>query len=390
MEDLTRRSVLASAAAALWAWPRTDRGPLPSAGARFLLPASQPPADDRPFFASGFIDHDPPLAYVHCPSICELPAGGLACVWYAGSREAVRDVSLYLAESPSREPASSASAWGIPRLVIDRDRAVADLDRFVDKVGNAVLFPDASGRLWLVYVTIGVGGWSGSSLNACFSTDGGKTFSRSQRLSLSPFFNVSELVRAAPVLLDSGEIALPVYHECIGKFPEVVWLRPEGDRLVARKSRMAGGRSLLQPAIVPIGGTEAVAFLRDHGPARRLVEQRTRDGGRSWSAPQPTPLANPDASVAAVRLSNGAVFVALNHSAANRENLSLAIHDPSSEEWRIIATLDRESGQKFAYPYMIQDRRGLVHLVYTWKMKRIRHVAMNETWIFAQPSEPIR
>lgn len=390
MEDLTRRSVLASAAAALWAWPRTDRGPLPSAGARFLLPASQPPADDQPFFASGFIDHDPPLAYVHCPSICELPTGGLACVWYAGSREAVRDVSLYLAESPSLAPASSAPAWGSPRLVIDRDRAVADLDRFVDKVGNAVLFTDATGRLWLVYVTIGVGGWSGSSLNACSSTDGGKTFSNSRRLSLSPFFNVSELVRAAPVRLDSGEIALPVYHECIGKFPEIVWLRPEGDRLVARKSRMAGGRSLLQPAIVPIDGTEAVAFLRDHGPARRLVEQRSSDGGQSWSAPTPTPLANPDASVAAVRLSNGAVLVALNHSAENRGNLSLAIHDPSSDAWRIVATLDRESGQKFAYPYMIQDRRGLVHLVYTWKMKRIRHVAMNEAWIFAQPAEPIR
>lgn len=390
MEDLTRRSVLASVAAALWAWPRTDRSPLPSTGARFLLPAAQPPADDRPFFASGFIDHDPPLAYVHCPSICELPTGGLACVWYAGSREAVRDVSLYLAESPSLEPASSAPAWGSPRLVVDRDRAVADLDRFVDKVGNAVLFTDATGRLWLVYVTIGVGGWSGSSLNACFSTDGGKTFSRSQRLALSPFFNLSELVRAAPVRLDSGEIALPVYHECIGKFPEVVWLRPEADRLVARKTRMAGGRSLLQPAIVPIGGTEAVAFLRDHGPARRLVEQRTNDGGRSWSGPTPTPLPNPDASVAAVRLSNGALLLALNHSAANREDLSLAIHDPSSDEWRIVATLDREPGQRFAYPYMIQDRRGLVHLVYTWKMKRIRHVAMNEHWIFAQPSEPIR
>ena len=394
MEDLTRRSALAAAAAALWAWPRTDRGPLPAAGARFLL-APPPPADERPFFASGFIDHDPPLPYVHCPSICELPAGGMACVWYAGSREAVRDVSLYLsesplAESPLLEPASSAPAWGSPRLVIDRDRAVADLDRFVDKVGNAVLFPDATGRLWLVYVTIGVGGWSGSSLNACSSTDGGKTFSASRRLALSPFFNVSELVRAAPVLLDSGEIALPVYHECIGKFPEVVWLRPEGDKLLARKSRMAGGRSLLQPAVVPIGGTEAVAFLRDHGPARRLVEQRSSDCGRSWSAPKPTPLANPDASVAAIRLSTGALLVALNHSAANRENLSLAIHDPRSDEWRIIAALDREAGQKFAYPYMVQDRRGLVHLVYTWKMKRIRHVAMNETWIFAQPSEPIR
>lgn len=393
MEDLTRRSVLASVAAALWAWPRPDRGPLPAAGARFL-PAPPPPAADRPFFASGFIEHDPPLAYVHCPSICELPGGGLACVWYAGSREAVRDVSLYLSESPlpdapPLDAAASAPAWGSPRLVIDRDRAVADLDRFVDKVGNAVLFPDSTGRLWLVYVTIGLGGWSGSSLNACWSTDGGKTFSASRRLALSPFFNVSELVRAAPVLLDSGEIALPVYHECIGKFPEMLWLRPEGDRLLARKSRMAGGRSLLQPAVVPIGGVEAVAFLRDHGPARRLVEQRSSDCGRSWSAPKPTRLANPDASVAAIRLSTGAVLVALNRSATNRENLSLALHDPRSDEWRIVATLDRETGQKFAYPYMIQDSRGLVHLVYTWKMKRIRHVAMNEAWIFAQPSEPL-
>jgi len=368
-----------------------DRSQPPALGRRPVSPpGGQPPADDRPFFASGFIDHDPPLAYVHCPSICELPAGGLACVWYAGSREAVRDVSLYLAKSPSLGPASSALAWGSPRLLIDRDRAVDDLDRFVDKVGNAVLFTDATDRIWLVYVTIGVGGWSGSSLNACSSTDGGATFSTSQRLSLSPFFNVSELVRATPILLDSGEIALPAYHECIGKFPEMLWLRPEGDRLVVRKSRMAGGRSLLQPAIVPIGGTEAMAFLRDHGPRRRLVEQRSSDGGRSWSAPKPTMLANPDASVAAVRLSNGAVLVALNHSAANREDLSIAIHDPSSDEWRIVATLDRAPGQKFAYPYMIQDRRGLVHLVYTWKMKRIRHVAMNERWIFAQPAEPIR
>ncbi|MEI7782444.1 MAG: hypothetical protein WCJ18_11040, partial [Planctomycetota bacterium] len=65
MEDLTRRSVLASAAAALWCWPRAERGPLPLAAALFQLPAA-PAADERPFFASGFIDHDPPLAYVHC------------------------------------------------------------------------------------------------------------------------------------------------------------------------------------------------------------------------------------------------------------------------------------------------------------------------------------
>jgi predicted neuraminidase len=387
MADLTRRSMLASAAAAVWAWPRADRGPLPSADAGLRLPAA-PAADQRPFFASFFLDHDPPLAYVHCPSICELPGGGLGCVWYAGSRETARDVAIYMSEAgPTATDSPAGMAWSMPRPIVDRAAASADLDRYVDKVGNAVLFNDGTGRIWLVYVSIAIGGWSGSSLNARSSTDGGRTWSPSRRLSLSPFFNVSELVRAAPVLLDSGEIALPVYHECLGKFPEMLWLRPQGDRLVATKSRMAGGRTLIQPAVVPLAGRDAIAFLRNHGRAHRLVEQRSADAGRSWSPPQPTPLHNPDASVAAVRLSTGEQLVAFNNSAVNRENLCLAIG--GNGDWKLIGTLDQEPGQKFAYPYMIQDGRGLVHLVYTWKMKRVRHVAMNEAWIFSQPREAI-
>ena len=390
MEDLTRRSVLASAAAALWAWPRPDRGPLPSAAAAFRMPA-EPIADAEPFFAGGFIDHEPPLAYVHCPSICELPTGGLACAWYAGSRETARDVAIYMSEAaPATAGSAGRIAWSLPRAIIDRATAIAELDRYVDKVGNAVIFPDGSGRIWLVYVSIAVGGWSGSALNARCSTDGGRTWSSSRRLSLSPFFNVSELVRAAPVLLDSGEVALPVYHECLGKFPELLWLRPQGDRLVATKSRLAGGRSLIQPTVVPLGGRDAVAFLRNHGPTRRLTEQRSTDGGRSWSPPIPLALHNPDASVAAVRLSSGEVLVAFNDSAKNRENLSLALgSDGGRGDWTLIGRLDREPGEQFAYPYMIQDGRGLVHLVYTWKMKRVRHVVMNEAWILAQPREPI-
>lgn len=389
MEDLTRRSVLASAAAALWCWPRADRGPLPSATALFQLPAV-PAADERPFFASGFIDHDPPLAYVHCPSLCERSDGSLACAWYAGSRETARDVAIYMAEGPPiAESASADIAWSSPHAIVDRDKAVNELDRFVDKVGNAVLFADGTGRLWLVYVTIAVGGWSGSSLNACTSTDDGKTWSASRRLTLSPFFNLSELVRAAPMLLDSGEIALPIYHECVGKFPEMLWLRPEGDRLVATKSRLAGGRSLLQPAVVPCAARQALVYLRDHSSCQRMMVQRTSDGGRSWTPPTPTPLPNGDACIAARRLSNGSVLLAFHPSPESRDTLSLAVSPDGIDGWGSIATLDHEPGQKFAYPYMIQDRRGLVHLVYAWKMKRVRHVAMNEAWILAQPREPI-
>jgi predicted neuraminidase len=388
MDDLTRRSVLSAGVAAVWAWPRGE-GAVPLHGARFQL-AAVPAADEQPCFVSTFIDHDPPVPYVHCPSLCELPDGGLACAWYAGSYETARDVGVWLATAPAiAGDAAEPIAWATPRVVIDRPSATTQLDRFIDKIGNAVVFTDETGRLWLVYVTIAIGGWSGSSLNACSSTDGGATWTTSRRLATSPFFNVSELVRAAPVRLDSGEILLPVYHECVGKFPELLWLRPESNALRVRKTRLAGGRSLLQPAVVPLDGQRCLAFLRDHSPARRLVVQRSLDTGRTWSPPAPTPLPNPDASVAAVRLSDGTVLVACNLARQGRATLDLVQFDPAADAWHRLATLDDEPGALFAYPYMAQDRRGRVHLVYTWKMRRVRHVVMNEAWLRAQGREPV-
>jgi len=56
---------------------------------------------------------------------------------------------------------------------------------------------------------------------------------------------------------------------------------------------------------------------------------------------------------------------------------------------RVKATLDDEPGARFAYPYMDQDGRGAIHLVYAWKMRRIRHVIMNEAWLLGQPREPL-
>ncbi|NDC54291.1 MAG: hypothetical protein EBZ74_08365 [Planctomycetia bacterium] len=384
MHELTRRSAFAAGVVAVWGWPREGR-PLPGPGAAFRLPAA-PAADEPPLFTSGFIDHDPPLAYVHCPSICERAAGGLACAWYAGAHELAADVAVWMATAAADE-AGGATEWAAPRLVVDRRRASRDLGRFVDRVGNAVIFGDDGGRLWLVYVTIAVGGWSGSTLNACSSTDGGVTWTAGRRLPLSPFFNVSELVRAAPVRLDSGEIVLPVYHECVGKFPELVWLAPEADGLRAVKTRLAGGRSFLQPAVVPLDGRRCLTLLRCHAASRRLMLQRSEDGGRTWSTPEPTPLPNPDASVAAVRLSDGTVLLACNLAREGRATLDLVRFDPAAAFWQRVATLDDEPGERFAYPYMMHDRRGRVHLVYTWKMRRVRHVVMNEAWIRGRPAE---
>ena len=386
MTSLTRRTLLMTSAAALWCWPRPDRATFPTSAFK-LSATGGVPSDEVPRFVSHFIEHDPPLAYAHCPSLSETVGGKIVCAWYAGSREGAKDVAIWMSdftrtdtvEADSSE--SNVEMWSSPRVVMNGDQARDELDRYLRKVGNSVVFADAEQRLWLVYVTIALGGWSGSSLNACCSLDGGATWQPSQRLTLSPFLNVSELVRAAPVRLESGEIGLPIYHECVGQFPEMLWLHPTGDRLLVTKTRLTGGREFLQPAIVPLGPRRAVAYLRNASPARRIDFQESQDGGFTWSPPRHLDLPNPNSSIAALRLSSGSVLMAFNDSASSRENLTLAVSPDGVNDWKRIAVLDRQPKELFAYPYLIQATDGLIHLAYAWKMKKIRHVAFNEAWI---------
>lgn len=364
-----------------------------------MIPASgSTRRNEAPRFFSHFIEHDPPLAYAHCPSLCETVGGKIVCAWYAGSREGAADVAVWMSDflpketTASHSSASAVRAWSSPRVIMDRLIAIHELDRYLRKVGNAVIFADGEQRLWLVYVTIALGGWSGSSLNARCSLDGGQTWQPSQRLSLSPFLNVSELVRAAPVTLDSGEIGLPIYHECLGQFPELLWLRPTGGRLSVTKTRLTGGRNWIQPALVPLGSHRAIAYLRNISPARRIDYQETVDSGLTWSSPQHLELPNPNSSVAALRLSSGAVLMAFNDAPDSRKNLTLAVSPDGVLNWQRIAVLDKDPHGLFAYPYLIQATDGLIHLAYAWKMKKIRHVVFNEAWVeqqlTQQPSEP--
>src|SRR5688572_28795352 len=180
----------------------------------------------------------------HVASITELPNGRLAAAWYAGSREGAGDVAIFLSTR-----ASGDTEWSPPRAIVTRESAARDLNRYVKKVGNSVVFADSAGKLWLVFVTVSIGGWSGSSLNLTTSADEGVTWTPGERLTLGPFFNLSELVKNAPVALADGGWAVPIYHEFAGTFPEVLWLQQTGGEVRATKSRMSPGWYGYQPAL---------------------------------------------------------------------------------------------------------------------------------------------
>ncbi len=384
VESVTKRTVftLILAAFAIHAWPFF----LWVSGSGFQNRAFVPPPRNaaangqEPSLKEHFIIPGQKGRMVHVASICEISKGNFAASWYGGTREGAGDVAIFLSFFPSREKA----VWTDPQVVVDRASASKELYRYVKKVGNPILFTDSMSRLWMLFVTVRFGGWSCSSINVKISEDFGKTWTPTRQLTLSPFLNISELVRNNQVPLQNGAFGVPIYHEFIGYFPEMLWIKPEKETssdFAYRKTRIIGGREYQQPAVAVFDEHSACAFYRCRTEIRAVGRSITMDGGTRWSSAERLEQANPDASLDVLPLSDGRFLMVYNDHARTRENLRLALSNDRGKSWQAIATLEDTPEEEFSYPYMIRSDSGDIHLVYTWKRKRIKHLVFNEAWI---------
>ena len=337
-----------------------------------------PSSHEKPaFYREEVLDPNATYPMAHVASMTELVNGTLAATWYAGTGEIQPDVAIYFTQKSSEE-----LPWSTPRMIMTRQQASHDLHRFIKALGNAVIFADLDGTLRLLYVTISMGKWSGSMLNLTSSHDHGKTWTQSRRLVLSPFFNLSELVKNHPLPLLGGGWVFPIYQEFLGKFPELLWLLPDkNNSLVATKSRIAGGCSFFQPAITALSEHNALVFCRDYFASRTVTMAHSKDNGQSWSLPEPTSLPNHDSGIASLHLANGWLLLAFNDSITSRDTLRLALSKDNGETWKRIATIAKEPHGDFSYPYFLQAHDGTIHLLYTWKRRHIHHVSFNQAWL---------
>ncbi len=350
---------------------------------RFIVPAPAPSADLQPVFEQGFVCRECGTRQVHAASITATTTGDLLAVWYGGSREGAKDVALYEARL-----APGKASWSKPQLLIGRIETAAALHRYIKKIGNPVIARDPKGRLWLFYVTVSVGGWSGSAINLMTSDDDGAHWTAPQRLTTSPFFNVSTLVKTAPVFFTDGTVGLPVYHELLGHFAEFLHLDRKG-RVLA-KTRISSGSHMIQPAVVPLGPKRAMAWMRDTSVTHRIWRSETGDGGRHWSAPVATGLPNPDSAVAAAAADGGQIVLVFNDEPKGRDDLSVAIGpaDGPPTHVRRIEELVPAPGHEVSYPFLVRTGDGNFHLVYTWNRTGIRYVVFNEVWLRQKDERP--
>jgi predicted neuraminidase len=329
---------------------------------------------------------------VHSPAVVEISGNRLQGFWYGGTSEHAKDVAIYTSVFDPQK-----GLWSPEISLITAESTQKSLHRYVKKLGNVVALRDQNNQLWLFYVSVSVGRWSGSAINLMISKDDGESWSPSRRLITSPLLNLATLVKGPPVLLEDGTIGLPVYHEFLGRFGEFVRLDRAGR--VVQKTRLSRGSASLQPIIVPDTNRKALGLMRYSGPApRRILSVETTDGGFHWSRPVKTDLRNPGAAIAGTRLQNGDLLLVFNDSENARDDLSLAYRPSGDKAWRIIYRFEFEKEttllggrtRVFSYPYLVRAQNGDFHLLYTWYRTHIKHIQFNQAWLEQRLRSPSR
>jgi predicted neuraminidase len=302
-----------------------------------------------------FVFTSAPFPSAHASTIVETPAG-LVASWFGGTREKHPDVGIWLSRHDGR-------TWSDPVEVATGRQA--DGRRY--PCWNPVLFRPTDGPLWLFYkVGPSPSAWWALVMR---SDDDGRTWSRPRRLPdgvLGP-------IRAKPVLLADGTLLAGSSTEHDG------WrVHLESTSNVAgpwtRTPPLDDPASLsaIQPTILVHDARRIQILCRTE---RRVVaESWSNDGGGTWSPLRATDLPNPSAGIDAVRLANGRFLLVYNPTRDNRRQLQVAVSS-DGRMWRPVLMLEDAPGE-YSYPAVIQARDGRVHVTYTWRRERIKHVVL--------------
>jgi predicted neuraminidase len=312
---------------------------------------------------SEFIYEKAPFPECHASTIVE-SKGTILAAWFGGTREKNPDVGIWLARRESGK-------WTTP---VEVANGVESAEKRYP-TWNPVLYQPRQGPLMLFYkVGPNPDAWWGMLIT---SVDGGKSWTKPRRLPekiLGPIKN-------KPVELSNGDLFSPTSSEDNG------WqVHFERSSDLGRTWQSTGpindGKEfgVIQPSILfhRDGSLQALCRSRQG----RIVETWSKDQGKTWSPLKATALPNPNSGTDAVTLKDGRQLLVYNHTTTApgkwggpRSPLNVAISD-DGKIWKAALKLESEPGE-YSYPAVIQTADGMVHITYTWKRQRIKHVVLD-------------
>lgn len=347
---------------------------------QFKAPQKLPDASAARF--ETLLDYSVASGQAHSPAV-QLTQDGFNLYWFQGSKEAHTDVDIYGLPYGLTDAGWQPQADPAPLITRENLGAVFEPSQLVITLGNVTQNDAAANCVFATVVSLG--GWAMASI-ADIRLSGLRPI-HARKLNLSPLLGRSHLVKSPMVAYADGSHGLPAYYEVKHVFSELVRFGPDGR--VRDKRRMTAGQQAIQPMIVPLDDTSALAFLRNYSASEtRQLILRSDDGGRNWTALPDCGLPNPQAPVAALALGDGRILIAFNDHETRPDLFRLALSQDEGQSWRRIHTLEDGDGdhEKAArYPVMRALPCGDILLTYSVGQKRgVRAHLFNLAWINAQ------
>ncbi len=306
--------------------------------------------------SASFIYESAPFPSCHASTLVETPQG-IAAAWFGGTHEKHPDVAIWL--SFYRQ-----GRWSEPVEVANGIQGNGK--RY--PLWNPVLFQMPGKELILFYKDGPAPDEWWGMLKRSF--DGGKTWSAAEQLPK----DIYGPIKNKPELLADGTLICPSSSEDHDWRLHMEFTKDAG-KTWTRTAALNDGvtTSAIQPSILKLPGGKLQLVCRSENDY--VLQATSTDQGKSWSALKPTTLLNPNSGIDAVTLQDGRQILVYNNTKKGRSPLNVAISS-DGQNWQDIAILENEPNGEFSYPAVIQSTDGKIHITYTWKRKKIKHVVM--------------
>lgn len=305
-----------------------------------------------------------PYPECHAATIAETPKGMVAS-WFGGTKERNPDVCIWVSR---RVKGKWTEAINVANGIQN--------DTLRYPCWNPVLYQVPHGDLLLFYkIGPSPSTWKGFLKR---STDGGVTWSAQVALPdtfLGPIKN-------KPVLLANGTLLSPSSTE--GKGWQVHFeATPDFGKTWQMIGPINDGKDLkaIQPSVLFHKDGRLQILCRSQN--RAILTAWSSDQGKTWSPLEKTNLPNNNSGTDAVTLKDGRQLLVYNHVLppgdkvkGARTPLNVAV-SKDGITWYAAAILEDSPISQYSYPSVIQTNDGMVHIVYTWRRQKIKHVVLD-------------
>jgi predicted neuraminidase len=321
--------------------------------------------DKKGIMVDEFIYDTASFPECHASTIAETPKGLIAS-FFGGTKEGNKDVCIWTSHLINNK-------WTEPKKVADG--ILNDTLRYA--CYNPVLYQVPNGELLLFYkIGPNVAGWTGWMIR---SKDNGQTWSPREKLPdgfLGPIKNKPELI--------DGVLICPSSRE-VGGWRAVMEFTKDWGKTWTKSADINDGKTLMaiQPSILKHKDGSLQILCRSRNLT--INESWSNDNGKTWTELKASSLPNNNSGTDAVTLKDGRHLLVYNHVLPDsswvkgkgpRTPLNVAI-SKDGKKWFAVAVLEDSPISQYSYPSVIQTKDGKVHVVYTWRRKKIKHVMID-------------